>query len=788
MHILFSTETDYEQSIFRQWEHDDELFVSTKACKTVESLVKNNNVVIVTGHSGSGKSAIIQHIALKYRKQGWVVKPINKVEEIHNTFKSGIFKPGKCVFVFNDPIGKESYDEVLYNEWGHFRETLGILIKNVKVVLTCRTSIILDQRARGFFEENFKRIDIDDSQSKITREEKKCIFRKHLPNERFTNEEEFDQLCDSNMYFPLLCKLCGRDSNHTENKLKIFEEPVKVLKKEIETYKTKDKGTYCALVCLIFNNNELSLHTLKDNRDLFEMSLQLCELPPYTSPATVINKLEPLVGYFVKKFGEKYTFYHDFVMEVTTFVFGSENPSETIKIADLSFLRKRISVEKSECLTNDSFTIFLNDESIPNLVNRLFEELFGDRFIEVVLNPCLRNKQVISGMETMLKDLNEQKILELINLRETKIKKNELKKHMNESSYSRLDFVSSPAGLSPLFGLIAYCHNELSKFCLKMLEQKNIELKGSHLFAAILCNGDEELMEMFTKQMQTSTKEEISTYVEEEWNDMYPIHIVSVFHNYKFLDKVVNNTIDVNTFTKDTLPWTPMMLTSRVHMNQQLIKLDLSRREETVETLMKMGADVNLCDPEGYGPLYVASQNGHEATAQLLLNNGADVNVCNKNGVSPLHIASRYGHEGTAQLLLNNGADLNLCNNNGVSPLYIACQNGHEGTAQLLLNNGADVNLCNNDGISPLYIACQNGHEGTAQLLLNNGANVNLCNNDGVSPLYIASQNGHEGTAQLLLKNGADVNLCNNDGVRPLYIACENGHKGTVQLLLNHLH
>ena len=90
-----------------------------------------------------------------------------------------------------------------------------------------------------------------------------------MPNERFTDEEEFDKLCDTNMYFPLLCNLCGHDSNNTEDKLKIFEEPVKVLTKEIENYKTKDKGIYCALVCLIFNNNELSLRNLKENMDLF---------------------------------------------------------------------------------------------------------------------------------------------------------------------------------------------------------------------------------------------------------------------------------------------------------------------------------------------------------------------------------------------------------------------------------------------------------------------------------------------------------------------------------------
>lgn len=42
----------------------------------------------MTGHSGSGKSAIIQHIALKYRERGWSVKPIKGVEDIVNAFPS----------------------------------------------------------------------------------------------------------------------------------------------------------------------------------------------------------------------------------------------------------------------------------------------------------------------------------------------------------------------------------------------------------------------------------------------------------------------------------------------------------------------------------------------------------------------------------------------------------------------------------------------------------------------------------------------------------------------------
>uniref|UniRef100_A0A8W8IHY2 Novel STAND NTPase 3 domain-containing protein n=2 Tax=Magallana gigas TaxID=29159 RepID=A0A8W8IHY2_MAGGI len=68
----FSTEQlNIEEAMFNQWKQDDLYFISTRACKEVEKSIRSRNLVIVAGHSGSGKSAIIQHIALKFRKNGW---------------------------------------------------------------------------------------------------------------------------------------------------------------------------------------------------------------------------------------------------------------------------------------------------------------------------------------------------------------------------------------------------------------------------------------------------------------------------------------------------------------------------------------------------------------------------------------------------------------------------------------------------------------------------------------------------------------------------------------------
>uniref|UniRef100_A0A8W8IKW1 DZIP3-like HEPN domain-containing protein n=1 Tax=Magallana gigas TaxID=29159 RepID=A0A8W8IKW1_MAGGI len=66
-------ESRIEKAIFDQWKQDDIDFISTKACKEVEKNIKSRNLVIVAGHSGSGKSAIIQHISLQYREQDWTL-------------------------------------------------------------------------------------------------------------------------------------------------------------------------------------------------------------------------------------------------------------------------------------------------------------------------------------------------------------------------------------------------------------------------------------------------------------------------------------------------------------------------------------------------------------------------------------------------------------------------------------------------------------------------------------------------------------------------------------------
>lgn len=75
--------------------------------------MQNQNLVIVTGRSGSGKSAIIKHILLKYLDKGWIVKPVKMVYEMFKICHTEKWSMYTVLFVLDDPIGKDSLNDMI---------------------------------------------------------------------------------------------------------------------------------------------------------------------------------------------------------------------------------------------------------------------------------------------------------------------------------------------------------------------------------------------------------------------------------------------------------------------------------------------------------------------------------------------------------------------------------------------------------------------------------------------------------------------------------------------------
>lgn len=222
-----------DQALIEQWKKDDKFFVETNACKIVEMLTKRQNIVMVTGHTGSGKSAILHHIALKYRREGWDVKPVHTVMEMINILKSSkSILRSETIFVLNDPIGKESFDEIQYTTFRRHEDIFYVSFEKFKLFMSCRKYILNEKKVRGILKDDSNIVDINNDKSKLSKNEKENILSKYASKENLSTEE-LTQIVQTEAYFPLLCKLCFSDKNKAREKLRFFTEPVEVLEEEI---------------------------------------------------------------------------------------------------------------------------------------------------------------------------------------------------------------------------------------------------------------------------------------------------------------------------------------------------------------------------------------------------------------------------------------------------------------------------------------------------------------------------------------------------------------------------
>lgn len=523
-------------------------------------------------------------------------------------------------------------------------------------------------------------------------------------------EEECVEILKIERYFPLLCKLYSSKIKFQNIGLRFFKNPVTDLEKEINEYRQNKIEKYCALFLLVLFNNDLTVSSLLGNdvsKNKFKHALKLCGMDQNTNPYIIGDTLESLKGFMVKKIGDTYQFYHDFVMGIIIHVFGKNYPAEIIMYSEIGFLRTRVifSFYKEH---NDPFTIYLNGRHIEKLGKRLFAEIFRDRFLDIILNPCLRKTKVTEVIITELKNHPEklQLLLKKVLLVE---KRNHLQ---NTFMLTKLAFLFLKDKISVLCALIVFGHNDMSLYSLKALKKKKIDLKGYFLFPAVCSNGSIVLFnELF--------EDHINEYLMEKWDMFYPVHIASVFHNPELLTELIKLGVDVNLRTNNETSWTPLMLAAG-NYTQETVKLNqgISRetcKVSTIHVLVKNGANVNLRSNHGDTALNISCSNGEDSIAKILLKHGSDVNICDIEGCSPLYNASQNGHDSTVELLLNNGADVNSYSQYGFSPMYVAVQKGHDRVLQALLKFGSDINVCSKYKDTPLNIACNNGHKSIVQ-------------------------------------------------------------------------
>jgi len=194
---------------------------------------------------------------------------------------------------------------------------------------------------------------------------------------------------------------------------------------------------------------------------------------------------------------------------------------------------------------------------------------------------------------------------------------------------------------------------------------------------------------------------------------------------------------------------------------------------ETVNLLVRAGANVSAINRYGVTPLSLACTNGDGAIVELLLTAGADPNTSLPGGETALMTAARVGSLASVKALLVRGARVDSKDDRrGQTALMWAAAEGHADVAQTLVEVGADVHTRLASGFTPLLFAVREGRSDVVRVLLKAGANVNETIPSepgrrryggrlppaGGTPLLLAVMNAHYELASLLLDAGADPN------------------------------
>ncbi|KAJ1910849.1 phosphate system positive regulatory protein pho81, partial [Mycoemilia scoparia] len=193
---------------------------------------------------------------------------------------------------------------------------------------------------------------------------------------------------------------------------------------------------------------------------------------------------------------------------------------------------------------------------------------------------------------------------------------------------------------------------------------------------------------------------------------------------------------------------------------------------------------VNGADCYNRRPLHYASINGHTDSVEFLLKSGADVGLLDDDGNRPLDYAVLGGHVGCTKLLLESHISKKSLSFD--DPLLcLACRRGHYDITLFLLDSGMNI-VPNPQGLHPLHITCREGFVELSRLLLQRGSAVDPTDGDlGWTPLFYAASEGNIECLRVLLSNQSKLGVIDESGRSAIYYAANDGHISCVELLLS---
>lgn len=352
-------------------------------------------------------------------------------------------------------------------------------------------------------------------------------------------------------------------------------------------------------------------------------------------------------------------------------------------------------------------------------------------------------------------------------------------------------------GLTPLHYAVQNKNYEIVEYICentKEIYDENLQLENAFHLAA--SNGDDLLLEYFNER---------GFNINQVSNVGTPLHHAVVNDRsdvIKYLLRMganmfAKNKGDVNAvelaveegrieIVKEFLTNNYDINTCRNKMKATLLYRAANRNQlDIVKYLIQEGANVNLKDTNGRGPLFAAVLGNSEDVIRFLIGNKCRTHDLDKDDCSLMHAAASVGNFNIIKLLQKLNLSVTAKSKDTSTPLHYAVENGHVDCVNYLMEQTSKIFTQNSRTETLFHMAAKSGSVDLLKLLHKKKFPINDPSNLGTA-LHYAVINNNYAAVIYLLSIGANVNVKNkSDKQTPIFYAALIPNTSMIKQLLD---
>lgn len=414
---------------------------------------------------------------------------------------------------------------------------------------------------------------------------------------------------------------------------------------------------------------------------------------------------------------------------------------------------------------------------------------------------------------------------------------------MDFSPESIMSDNKQPQTSANIYNIYSIDYNLLNN--IQYIKDNSISLKDNRLISALINQDIYGIKKLINK---ISSPNIIYTYQTDNYSASIPLIFLALStENKEIIDIVLSlpninlsviaklpmNDTDGRTVLTNVSPLAYAVYINNIYAAEKLIKLGVDvnqkmptnrtaaffvRTKDSIDLLIKNGADINAQSLPGNTPLIQAVIRNNVIVAYELIANKVNPNQHNKANATPLTIAINKKNINMVKMLIANGADVNYFSSDSQAPIITAVSNADLQIFNLLINMGADVTYTNKLGKTCIYYmqAFQEqwtiwramlkelkgkidiNHQdinGDTVLHINPerywlykelNPDLNIQNHHGDTPLHILiRKSDNPDIIYSLIEDGADIIIKNIDNETAVDLAVKKGNQKIINILNN---